>query len=129
MMKKDPRMKEFMKMAHLYVKGQYEIPEVRVIKPTHLVRSGDTSAFDANFGREAGASLVYLLSKGINGVTFIQFQNGRIDYMPINEAIKRRNVDLDEVLIQENTGICFGREMKKFKPKSIKSLKKVDRHL
>jgi len=128
-MKKDPKMEDFMKKAHLYVDGQYEVPEVRVIKPTHLVRAGDTSAFDANFGKEAGASMVYLLNEGITGVTFVQFQNGRVDYMPIADAIKIRNVDLDEVAIQEATGICFGREFKKFKPKGVKELKKVDRHL
>jgi 6-phosphofructokinase 1 len=62
-MKNDPEMKEFMKRVGMFVPGVYELPEIREITPGHLVRSGHTSAFDVNFGKEAGAAAVILLSK------------------------------------------------------------------
>ena len=39
--------------------------------PGHLVHCGRSSAYDANFGKEAGAAAVPFLSNGINGVTLV----------------------------------------------------------
>ena len=63
-MKSDPGMKKFMKQVNMYIQDQYEIPEIRVIRPTHLVRCGDSSGYDVNFGKEAGAGAVILLMQG-----------------------------------------------------------------
>ena len=47
-----------MKKVKMFVKGLYEIPEIREVRPGHLVRCGHSSAYDVNFGKEAGAAAV-----------------------------------------------------------------------
>jgi len=108
--KKDPAVIEFMKRTKMYVPGLYEIPEVREVRPGHLVRCGNSSAYDVNFGKEAGAASVLLLEKDITGVTFVRLSGSTIHYLPTQEAIKQRHVDLDQVMIFESMGICFGRK-------------------
>ncbi|MCK5177260.1 MAG: 6-phosphofructokinase, partial [Candidatus Aenigmarchaeota archaeon] len=103
-MKKDNRMTQFMKEVRMYVKGQNEIPEIRVIRPTHMVRCGDSSGYDVNFGKEIGAGTVNLLKQGIFGVTVTGVSNGVIEYMDISEAIKQNTVNLDQLLLHEAIG-------------------------
>jgi len=100
----------------MWVEDLYEVPEVRVITPTHLVRSGFTSAHDANFGMVAGAGAVCLLTSGVSGVTVTGFHRGKVEYMPVAKAIKQRYVDLDEVNLFEQLGFCFGRVRQEFMP-------------
>jgi 6-phosphofructokinase 1 len=114
MLRADDDIKDFMQQQKMFVEGIYEIPEVRVIVPSHLVRSGFTSAYDANFGMEAGASAVYLLISGHSGVSFAGFHEGTIHYMQIGEAIKQRYVDLMQVNLYEQVGFCFGRIRQEF---------------
>ncbi len=114
MLKADDEIKDFMKREGLYVEGVYEVPEVRTIVPTHLVRSGFTSAYDANFGMEAGASAVHLLLNGYSGVTVTGYYDGTIHYMKTADAIKQRYVDLDQVNLYEQVGFCFGRVRQDF---------------
>ncbi|MFH1360092.1 MAG: 6-phosphofructokinase [Candidatus Omnitrophota bacterium] len=109
-LKKDSEIEAFMKKEKMFVKGLYDIPEVRSVTPGHLVRSGHSSAFDANFGKEAGASAVLLLKKGITGVTVVGVSGKTVRYMNTKEAIKQRFVDLDLVTLHEQMGICFGRK-------------------
>lgn len=125
MLKGDAEIREFMADQFMYVEGLYEIPEVRVITPTHLVRSGFTSAYDANFGMEAGASAVCLLLDGQSGVTVTGFYNDRVHYMDIREAIEQRFVDPDQVTLYEQIGFCFGRVRVEFEPK----FKRVGGHI
>ncbi|MFH1622432.1 MAG: 6-phosphofructokinase [Candidatus Omnitrophota bacterium] len=119
----DTEVANFMKDSHMFVKGIYEIPEVRHVMPGHLVRSGNTSAYDANFGMEAGAAAVYLLKNGTKGVTVVGVAGEEISYMKTEQAIKQRHVDLNQVAIHENLGKCFGRKPQKvsFKLKEIKN--------
>jgi 6-phosphofructokinase 1 len=107
---KDPEIPQLMKREKMYVKGLYEIPEVRAVSPGHLVRSGQTFAFDVNFGKEAGAAAVLLLLKGITGVTLVKVTTHQIKYMPTEQAIKPRYVSLDQVAFHEFMGVCFGRK-------------------
>ncbi|MCB1164857.1 MAG: 6-phosphofructokinase [Leptospiraceae bacterium] len=107
--KKDPEIKEFMVRTGQYVDGVYEIPEVREVRPGHLVRCGFTSPIDAAFGLEAGAGAYYLANQGIFGVTVAGYDNGRIEYMDTKEAIVQRLVDEKEARIYETMGMCFGR--------------------
>lgn len=116
MLAEDNEIKSFMKKQGMWVDSLYEVPEVRVITPTHLVRSGFTSAYDANFGMIAGGSAVCLLTEGISGVTVTGFHQGKIDYMPVAKAIKQRYVDLDEINLIEQLGFCFGRVRQEFEP-------------
>ena len=109
-LKADPEAKRFMQEAGMYVEGLYEIPEVREVRPSHLVRSGFTSAYDVNFGLEVGAAAVLLALRGIFGVTVIRVEGREIHYQPTTEAIARRNVDLDQVAFYEGLGFCFGRD-------------------
>ena len=114
--KADVEVAEFMKSVHMYVENIYGIPEVRNVTPGHLVRCGHTSAYDANFGMEAGAAAVLLLKKGIKGVTIVGVSNNKVRYMPTAEAIKQRYVDLEHVALHESLGVSFGRDPKGFKP-------------
>ncbi len=109
-MKKDSRMKTFMKEVNMYVPNQYEIPEVRMIRPTHLVRCGDSSGYDVNFGKEAGAGAVMLLKQGVSGVTVTGIRNGVIEYMDTGKAIEQNTVDLSQVAVHEALGTCFARK-------------------
>ena len=119
-MKKDARIDVFMKEVNMYVPYQYEIPEIRVIKPTHLVRCGNSSGYDVNFGKETGAGAVILLKEGIFGITVSGIRNGVIEYMDINKAIKQNTVNLNQITLHESLGICFGR-----KPQAINFFKKI----
>lgn len=122
--KADPEVTDFMKKTHMYVEGLYTIPEIRSVRPGHLVRCGRSSAYDVNFGNEVGAGAVVLLSKGVAGVTVAGVLGREIRYLPAEEAIKQRHVDLDEVALFEQLGVCFGREAKPFKAE-LKELKEA----
>ena len=128
-LKADPGVKEFMKRVGMYAPGVYEIPEVREIIPSHLVRSGQTSAFDVNFGYKAGSAAVLLLLEGRWGNTVVSVEGKKISYMPTSEAIKRREVDIREIALFESLGICFGRKPQKFDYEMVEAKGVIDRHL
>jgi 6-phosphofructokinase 1 len=113
-LKNDPEVIEFMKKTGMYAPEVYEMPEVREVTPGHIVRSGDTSAFDVNFGEKAGAAAVLLLVEGKTGNTVVNVSGNKIFYLPTAEAIKRREVDVDEVSLFESLGTCFGRKPQKY---------------
>jgi 6-phosphofructokinase 1 len=113
-LKKDPEVIEFMKKTGMYAPEVYEMPEVREVTPGHIVRSGDTSAFDVNFGEKAGAAAVLLLVEGKTGNTVVNVSGNKIFYLPTAKAIKRREVDVDEVSLFESLGTCFGRKPQKY---------------
>ncbi|MDR1649298.1 MAG: 6-phosphofructokinase [Synergistaceae bacterium] len=116
MMKQDPEIRQFMRVAGMYVPGVFVIPEVREVIPGHMVRSGSTSAYDVNFGKEIGAAAVILLDEGICGVTVVEIDEGKIRYIPTEQAIKQRFVNLNEVTFYEQLDICFGRAPQKYVP-------------
>lgn len=118
--KADPEIKEFMKRTGQFVEGVYEIPEVREIRPSHLVRCGFTTAVDANFGMEAGAAAVELVSQGIFGVTVVSFRGGTVEYMDVKDAIVQRHVDQADVSLYETLGFSFGRAAEAVKAKTEK---------
>ncbi|MCK5476282.1 MAG: 6-phosphofructokinase, partial [Candidatus Aenigmarchaeota archaeon] len=112
-----------------YVEGQNEIPEIRVIRPTHMVRCGESSGYDVNFGKEIGAGTVNLLKQGIFGVTVTGVRNGVIEYMDISEAIKQNTVNLDQLVLHEAIGTCFGRKPQKSDFSEKIKLNRVSRYL
>ncbi len=116
MMREDPEIKQFMKTSGMYVPGVFEIPEVREVIPSHIVRSGSTSAYDVSFGKEIGSAAVILLDEGISGVTVVNVYNGKIRYMPTAEAIAQRFVNLESVSFYEQMDICFGRYRQQYVP-------------
>lgn len=118
--KKDPEIKEFMKRTGQFVEGLYEIPEVREIRPSHLVRCGFASALDSNFGLEVGSAAVELVTSGTFGVTVVSYRGGTIEYMDVKEAIVQRHVDPADIATFENFGVCFGRKPEKASPKPAK---------
>jgi 6-phosphofructokinase 1 len=128
-LKEDPEITKFMKEQGMFVPGLYEVPEVRDVKPEHLVRSGKSSAFDVNFGMEAGAGAVVLLLNGISGVTIQDVKKGKIRYLPTEKAIKERNVDLEMVSFYENLGFCFGRNPDGRKAEFAENKGEIERHL
>lgn len=112
----DPEIKSFMKESGMYIEGMNETPEIREVNPGHLVRCGQTSAYDVSFGRSVGAGAVTLLVNGISGVTVVGIDGHDVSYMPSKEAIEQRYVDLDEIALYEAMGVCFGRKPEPFKP-------------
>jgi 6-phosphofructokinase 1 len=114
-LKNDPEVKEFMKKTGMYAPGVYETPEVREVTPGHIVRSGQSSAFDVNFGEKAGAAAVILLVEGKTGNTVVNVTGNKIYYQPTAETIKRREVDVDEIALFESLGTCFGRKPQEYK--------------
>jgi 6-phosphofructokinase 1 len=128
-LKADPEVKDFMKKTGMYAPGVYEIPEVREIAPSHLVRCGQTSAYDVNFGYRTGAAAVLLLREGKAGNTVVDVNGRQIFHMPTSEAIKRREVDVDEIALFESLGICFGRKPQKFEHETVQAKGTIERHL
>ncbi len=128
-LREDPEIKQFMKEQGMFVAGLYEFPEVRDVKPEHLVRSGKSSAFDVNFGMEAGAGAVILLLNGLSGVTVQDVKKGKVRYLPTEKAIKERNVDMEMVSFYENLGIFFGRNPDGRKAEFAENKGEVERHL
>ncbi len=128
-LKNDPEVIEFMKRVGMYAPGVYEIPEVREVTPGHLVRSGQSSAYDVNFGQKAGAGAVLLLLQGKTGNTLVSVNGNKINYMPTSEAIIRREVDIDELALFESLGTCFGRKPQNFAYQFSKQKDTIDRHL
>ncbi len=128
-MKTDPEVRDFMKEMGMYVPNLYEAPEAREVVPGHLVRSGSSSSFDVNFGKEAGAAAVLLLVEGIHGVTVSSVQRGEINYMPTKEAIVERHVELEMLAMYERLGVCFGRKPVTYSPKFRKENRRNIRYL
>ena len=127
--KADKDIINFMKKTKMFVKGMYEIPEVREVRPGHLVRCGKSSAHDVNFGIEAGGAAILLLKKDIHGVTVVDVKGKDIRYMNTKNAIKARHVDLDLVTLHENMGVCFGRKSTKPAPIFKEITTQPERHL
>ena len=125
----DEEIEELMKKSGMYVKDIYTKPEIRTLKPGHLVRSGESSAFDVNFGLEAGSAAVQLLLKDITGVTVARVNGRKVKYMKTADAIVERKVDLDQVAFHENMGVCFGRETPKLELDFDKLTSAPERHL
>jgi 6-phosphofructokinase 1 len=128
-LKDDPAVPAFMRHVGMYAPGVYEIPEVREVTPGHLVRSGQSSAFDVNFGQKAGAAAVLLLLQGKTGTTLVSVNGNQINYMPTSEAIKRREVDVDELALFESLGTCFGRKPKVYDYHLTEQKGTTERHL
>lgn len=125
----DIDVKDMMKAYGMYVESLYEIPEIRTITPGHLVRCGQTSAFDVNFGIEAGAAAVELLVNGIDGVTVADVRGNTIRYMDTASAIRQRHVDPALVAFHENLGVCFGRVPENVSPSFVRLIEPPNRHL
>jgi 6-phosphofructokinase len=128
-LKADPDIKKFMQEQGMFVADLYEVPEVREVTPGHLIRSGNSSAFDVNFGVEAGAAAVLLLIDNITGMTVQDVENGEIRYLPTKKAIEQRHVDLKMVSFYESLGYCFGRKTVPFKPVFRENKNRVERHI
>ncbi len=116
----DPRMQSFMKEQGMFVPGVYECPEIRDVTPGHLVRCGETSAYDVNFGMQAGAAAVHLLLAGESGVTVVDVDGQEIRCMRTEQAIRQRYVELERLACFEQFGFCFGREPQPYAPTFVK---------
>jgi len=116
-MKKDPEWKKILKDEGIFVEGIYEYPEIREVSLGHLVRAGETSSYDVTFGKQGGGAAVLLIKNGITGVTVVGVEAEVITYIPTQNAIKQRYVDINEIEFYESLGICFGREPVDYQPK------------
>lgn len=125
----DPEIKGLMEESGMFVEGLYEIPEIRSMITGHLVRCGQTSAYDVSYGIEAGAAALSLLASGKTGVTVSGVHGKSIRYMKTEDAIKQRFVDLDQVAFHENLGICFGRAVTDITPTFELITEAPERHL
>ncbi len=126
---KDKSISDFMKSVGQYVENLYEKPEIREVNPGHLVRSGNSSSYDVIFGKSVGGAAIKLLEQGIYGVTVAGVYESEIMYIQTADAIKPRHVNLNELALFEEMGVCFGREPMTFKP-SFKEIEgRIWRHL
>ncbi len=114
--KNDPEFIKFMVEQGLFIKKMNEVPQIRETVLGYLVRSGSTSALDANFGKDTGAAAVILLENGVSGVTVTGVIDGRIEYIPTETAIKQRHVTQDMIAFYEKMGVCFGRVPSPYSP-------------
>jgi len=128
-LKKDASIKDFMKEQGMFVTKLYEVPEIRDVMPGHLIRSGKSSAFDVNFGMQAGGAAVLLLINGISGVTVQDVEDGEIRYLPTKKAIEQRHVNLNMVAFYEQFGYCFGRKPGAYTVKFQENKGRIERHL
>ncbi len=128
-LKADEETRARMQATGMFVEGLYEVPEVRSVLPGHLVRCGRTSAYDVNFGIEAGAAAVALLVRGIDGVTVSGVRGKEIRYMRTAVAIKQRHVDLFQVALHESLGTSFGRPMSRLDFEFVELASPPERHL
>lgn len=128
-LKSDSEVTDFMQRNGMFAPGVYETPEVREVTPGHLVRSGHSSAFDVNFGYKAGAAAVFLLKEGKFGNTVVNVDSNKLYFIPTEEVIKRREVDIKEVAIFESLGTCFGRKPQRFEYELVEQKGKIARHL
>mgnify|MGYP005839115357 CR=1 FL=1 len=128
-MHEDPIWEQVLKSQGIYVEGIYQYPEIREVSLGHLVRAGATSAYDVTFGKQAGGAAVYLMKKGIFGVTVVGVESTEISYIPTKEAIKQRYVDLDEIAFHEALGVCFGRQPVEYKPEFNEHNGKIHRYM
>ena len=128
-LKADPTVIEFMKETGMYAPGIYEVPEVRAVTLGHLVRCGTSSSYDVNFGHKAGSAAVLLLLDGKTGSTVANVLGKTVYYMPTTEAIKRREVDVEEIAIFEGLGTCFGRKPENYAPEFREITGRIERHL
>ena len=106
----DPDTGAYMRATGQFVAGIYEAPEVRELMPSHLVRSGGSTAYDVNFGKQIGAGAVALLAAGISGVTVAGGDRGEVRYLATAAAIEQCHVATETVAFYEALGVCFGRE-------------------
>jgi len=72
---------------------------------------------------------VLLLMEGKYANTVVNVEGTKIFYQPTEEAIKRREVDTEEITLFEALGTCFGRKPCKFEY-VLKELKgPISRHV
>ncbi|GAB1369971.1 6-phosphofructokinase [Candidatus Kapaibacterium sp.] len=126
---KDSYWEFILKREGIYVEDIYMYPEIREVQLGHLVRAGQTSAYDVTFGKQAGGAAVLLMKKNIFGVTVVGVEGHNITYIPTKEAIKQRFVDLDEIAFHESLGVCFGREPVGYSPEFSEQKGKIHRYM
>ncbi|MCO5251242.1 MAG: 6-phosphofructokinase [Candidatus Kapabacteria bacterium] len=128
-MQKDSYWELILKREGIYVEDIYQYPEIREIQLGHLVRAGATSAYDVTFGKQIGGGAVLAMHKGIWGVTIVGVEAEEIIYIPTQEAIKQRNVELKEIAFYEAMGVCFGREPVQYKPTFRQHVGEIHRYM
>lgn len=128
-MKEDDDWERVLKEQGIFVEGIYERPEIREVQLGHLVRAGDTSAYDVTFGKQGGGAALQLMKHGITGVTVVGVEANEINYIPTEFAIKQRYVDLDEIAFHEALGVCFGRKLPEIKPTFTEYKGKIHRYM
>ncbi len=126
-MEKDSAVRNNMRQTGMFVEKLYEMPEIRMIQPSHLVRSGGSSAYDVNFGAEIGVAAMELLLAGYSGVSVVEVKGTEVRFQKTTELIKQRFVDLEECRFFENMGICFGRSVEPARPTFKEVQGRVDR--
>ena len=114
-LEEDAEIAGMMESVGMFVADICERPEVRDLVPGHLVRSGESTAYDVNFGKQIGAAAVILLSRDTTGVTATGGET-EIGYMPTDAAIHQRHVTEPMVALYESLGVCFGRSPRPYEP-------------
>jgi 6-phosphofructokinase 1 len=91
--------------------------ETRYIQPSHIIRSGESGYFDSYMGTKLGAAALYLIKEKKFGMAVVDVQGNGIKTMPLKDLIRHKTVDLGEIPLYEEMGICFGRVSRPYHPK------------
>lgn len=84
--------------------------ESRCVVLGHLLRGGSPTALDRNLGVMFGASAIYALNHGMNGV-MVAIKPPKVDFVPIEEAVAKLKLvpsDGVGVLTARALDICMG---------------------
>lgn len=128
-MKQDKDWEMILKEEGIYVENIYMYPEIREVVLGHLVRAGETTTYDVSFGKQGGGAAVLLMKQGITGVTVVGVEHQQVTYIPTEEAIEQRYIDINEIAFYEALGVCFGREPVEFEPEFIKQEGEIHRYM
>lgn len=93
--------------------------ETRADPYTYGSRSGESGCYDSFMGIRLGKAAVYAIHKGEHGVAVVDIDGKNIKTMPIEELIKPKRVNVDEISLYEKR-INFGREPQTYVPKIVK---------
>ena len=90
--------------------------QIRATPYTYGSRSGESGSFDSFMGEKLGRAAIYAICLGKHGVAVAGIDGKVIKTMPLEELIKPKSVNVDEIALYEKR-INFGRPPQAYEPK------------
>jgi 6-phosphofructokinase 1 len=83
---------------------------------TYISRSGDVGCHDSYMGETLGRGVIHVVKEGKHGVAVVGIDGKVIKVMSLEELIKPKSVNVDEIALYEKS-ICFGRPPENYRPR------------